>query len=435
MTQQTNKVPDLNLSEFCKGQFWPIYPPSFEDMYRRLSAESANGLSQHATLMPKTSPADRGYTISDDGTAIISISGPLTKRMGLTSFLFGGTSYIEIKNAFKTALSDDEVNSILLRIDSPGGVVNGLDDTVDMIFENRGRKRVVAYADGMMASAAYAIGSAADEVLAGPSAMVGSIGVLMVHEDWSKWNERVGIDVTYLTAGRYKALGNPDEPLSDLAKETFKAELNYLYSIFVDTVARNRDVEASTVLSDMADGRIFIGQQAVDAGLVDGVGNFDATLDYMDGKIIPDNYQLIINQGANNMAKEKENKITLETLIDDAPDLVESIEKEAAEIAAKTAYTDGVNAERERVMEILGADADAEETRKAIEAGTAAADAYKQFYTAERSKRAEGLRVLQQQATDPVEVTEPEMEPEKEEKTPAQQRVEWRPLSGPVAAT
>jgi len=427
------KSPDMNLSEFCKGQFWPIHPPAFEDMYRRLGQENRDGgLTQYAIDMQEKSVEKDFYSLLGD-TAIIPISGPLMKRESFFSFFFGGSSYAFIKAAVKAAMGDDEVASIVLRIDSPGGVVNGLEETADLIYDARDQKPIVAYADGMMASAAYWIGSAATELVAGATSMVGSIGVLMVHDDWSKSNERAGLNVTYLTAGKYKALGNPDEPLSDLARETFQAELNYLYTLFVETVARNRDVEEGKVLSDMADGRIFIGQQSADAGLVDYIGNFE--LAYERARALADDgtFKSLATNGGNTMSKNEDIKITIELLKESAPDLLAQIENDAFTAGSEAGLSDGVTAERARVMEILDADADMDQTRTAIKDGTEANAAFKLFYEAEKSKRAQGLAELETEATPAAGVEDPAEDPP-DDQTPQQKRRAWRPATGPLAA-
>lgn len=137
---------------------------------------------------------------------------------------------------------------------------------------------MVAFASGYMASAAYWIGSAADAVIADKTAMVGSIGVVTVHADLSEADKRSGIKRTVLTAGKYKAIGNNAEPLSKEAGAVIQSELDYIYSVFIDSVARNRSVAVSSVLKNMADGRIFIGRQALDAGLVDQVGSLSTAL-------------------------------------------------------------------------------------------------------------------------------------------------------------
>ena len=426
------KAPDLNLSEFCKGQFWPIHPPAFEEMYRRLGAENASGgLTQYAVTLSEKSVEKDLYSLLGD-TAIIGINGPLMKRESFAFFFFGGSSYAFIQAAVKAALVDDEVASIVLRVDSPGGMVNGLEETADLIFNARAKKPIVAYADGMMASAAYEIGSAAGEIVAGATAMAGSIGVLMVHEDWSKHNEKNGIDVTYLTAGKYKALGNPDEPLSDLARETFQGELNYLYTLFVETVARNRDVEEGQVLSDMADGRIFIGQQAVDAGLVDYVGNFELAYERAQALADGGHFKFLATNGGNKMSKDENIKITMETLKETAPDLLAQIENDAFTAGSEAGITDGTVAERARVMEILEADADPQQTRTAIKDGIAANAAFKSFYEAEKSKRAQGLNNMETEATETAGVEEP-AGAVPDNQTPAEKRRAWKPVSGPSA--
>ena len=423
------EAPDLNLNEFCRGQMWAIHPYAFEEMYRRLVAENAaGGLTRYAVDLQRKQVEKDFYDLQG-ATAIIPISGPLMKRDSFSLFFFGGTSYAYVQAAVKEALADDEVESILLRIDSPGGVVNGLEETVDLIFNSRGQKPIVAYADGMMASAAYEIGSAAGEVVAGPTAMVGSIGVLMVHEDWSKYNEMAGIDVTYLTAGKYKALGNPDEPLSDLARDTFQAELDYLYTIFVGTVARNRDAEESTVLTDMADGRIFIGQQAADAGLVDRIGNISMAIERAGRLAAGGQLQYLLKTGGHTMA---DTKITFEMLKAEAPDLVKKIEDDAFTAGADTGYADGVNAERARVTEIMEADADYAQTVTAIKDGVEASAAFKLFYEAEKSKRAAGLKELESQASAAAGIEEP-ADAVEEPKTEAEKRRAWKPAAGPAA--
>ena len=426
----------LNLSEFCKGQFWQINPPAFEEMYRRLSQENtAPGLLQYAADMQSKTTEKDFYTLQDD-VAIIPITGPLSKRAGFMSLFFGGTSYAFIQMAVKEALADDEVAAIVLNIDSPGGVVNGLDETVDLIYESHGQKPIMAYADGMMASAAYEIGSAADEVLAGPSSMIGSIGVLMVHEDWSVFNEKNGISVTYLTAGRYKALGNPDEPLSSLARDTFQAELDIFYTLFVEKVARNRDVDVSKVISDMADGRMFIGQQAADAGLVDKIGNFKLVLDQAQSMTDSAVNIKFLNPGGLTMSKTEINELSIELLQDNAPELLAQIQKiardEGISQGLTQGYADGMTDERARVTEILGADAAPEQTRKAIEDGIAADSAYKQFYQAEKDKRAQGLDNLAAEAS-PVQPASDPDDP-KVPKNHEQQRAEWAPVMGPAAS-
>jgi ClpP class serine protease len=180
----------------------------------------------------------------------------------------------------------------------------------------------------MMASAAYMVGSAADKIVVGKNAELGSIGVLMIHTDYSKAMEKVGVKRTYLKAGKFKALGNPAEPLSDEAREVFQAELNHIYGNFIDTVALNRDVEVEKVRADMADGRIFIGNQAVGAGLADEVGNLQTALAYASGDEI-------------STRRQDEMKIeTYEQLKAAAPEILKAAEDTARADGAKSVDVD-----------------------------------------------------------------------------------------------
>jgi len=211
------------------------------------------------------------YTM-DGSTAIVSIEGVLAKKMNFFMDISGGTSTQIIESDFKAAMRDPAVAAIILSIDSPGGTVDGTEGLADTIYNARGTKPIIAMADGTMASAAYWIGSAADKVYAvDNSTQVGSIGVVATHEDYSQAEHAAGVKVTEITAGKYKRVASSHEPLTQDGRATIQSMVDHVYSNFVDTVARNRGVGVAKVSDEMADGRIFLGQQAVKAGLVDGV--------------------------------------------------------------------------------------------------------------------------------------------------------------------
>lgn len=272
-------------TDFAKGAAWAIKPERFEELMRQFHEAATLGekhAEQVVTIGERRNERTL-YRVDDDGVATIQINGPLIKGADFFDRLFGFADYLDIQKAIRAAVEDQQVNGIMLDIDSPGGTVNGSDETAEAIFAVRGVKPIIAYSSGMMASAAYWLGSAADKIIVGKNAELGSIGVLMIHRDWSKAEERFGVKTTYLRAGKFKALGNPSEPLSEEAREVFQSELNHIYSNFIETVALHRDVETEKVKADMADGRIFIGVQAVGAGLADEVGNLQTALAYAGG--------------------------------------------------------------------------------------------------------------------------------------------------------
>ena len=142
------------------------------------------------------------------------------------------------------------------------------------MFELSKIKPIVAVSDAVMASAAYWIGSAANAVfISGRTVNVGSIGVVATHRYSA---EAPTSKTTEITAGKYKRMGSALEPLNDEARAYMQAQVDQIYSVFVDAVAQHRGVSADQVIEHMADGRIFVGQQAIDAGLVDGVATVDA---------------------------------------------------------------------------------------------------------------------------------------------------------------
>lgn len=207
-----------------------------------------------------------------DGVAVIPVEGVIARKMNLFSRISGGTSSQMLGGDFAAALDDPKVHSLLLLIDSPGGEVSGTQELANQIFAARGQKPVVALCEGMMASAAYWIGSAADELyISCDTTQVGSIGVIASHTDASRAEQMRGVKVTEITAGKYKAVGSPHAPLSAEDREVIQGDVDYIYSVFVNDVARNRSVDVQKVLAEMADGKIFLGRQALEAGLVDGM--------------------------------------------------------------------------------------------------------------------------------------------------------------------
>jgi signal peptide peptidase SppA len=336
----------MDLTEFSKGAAWSIMPETFDQLIRHYQEVRVNLSDDEKTVaISNANGSDGEPYLIQDGVAIIPVSGPLLKRPSLFSRIFGGSSYQEIGGMIQMAVADSRVRALMLNIDSPGGVVNGTEGLSDLIFNLRKQKPIIAYSDGNMTSAAYWIGSAAETIVVGPTSTLGSIGVLMIHSDYSEMDKKIGLKTTYITAGKYKALGNDSEPLTLEAKEYFQDRLNYLYSIFVDSVARNRDVETEKVLADMAEGRLFIGQQAVDVGLADRVGTMDSSIDLV-RTMIDDNQYLI---------KAEENKMDIENaeqLAEAFPALVLEIQdgsKKSAEEQGKLALTE----ERNRIVDLV----------------------------------------------------------------------------------
>lgn len=201
---------------------------------------------------------------------VLSIHGPLFQRFDLMAWWFGGAGYDVIGAAFDTLLADDEVKSIVIDFDSPGGEVAGSADLSDQIHAARGTKPIRAVANDSCYSAAYKIASAADDVTVTRTGGVGSIGTIATHLDVTGYDAQMGLRYTLIHAGARKADGNPHIPLSEEARDEIQDEVNRLREIFIDTVARNRDMGDGEVRDTEA--APFYGPAGVDAGLADQVG-------------------------------------------------------------------------------------------------------------------------------------------------------------------
>lgn len=160
--------------------------------------------------------------------------------------------------------------------------MDGTETLAELVREAGRIKPIVAFADGLMASAAYWIGSAATEVIASSATtQIGSIGVVTSHTDISKAQDAAGIKTTEISAGKYKRLASHYAPLSAAGAEMLQSQVDQLYTIFVDAVAINRGVEPETVLEDMADGRVFLAKQAKKRNMIDRIASLEVTLSHM----------------------------------------------------------------------------------------------------------------------------------------------------------
>lgn len=210
------------------------------------------------------------------GVGVISIHGTLVNNKAWYNQLLGNSSYPEIREALIHAATDKDVKAIALDIQSGGGMVSGAMDTAELIAQiDTNVKPVYAFSDSHMQSAAYWLGSSARSIEVGPTAEVGSVGVLLVHKEVSKALENEGIKATVIRSGKYKALGASVEPLTQEGRETLQAQVDQVNKIFVDYVAKARKTSADAFEASAGQGRVFIGQAAVDAGLVDGITSFD----------------------------------------------------------------------------------------------------------------------------------------------------------------
>jgi signal peptide peptidase SppA len=216
--------------------------------------------------------------------AVLPLRGVIAHRIGSMGEASGGISTERFAAMFRQVVADDQVGTIVFDVDSPGGTIPGVQELAAEIFAARGKKRMVAVANSLMASAAYWIASQADEIVSIPSGTIGSIGVFTAHQDLSQALEQEGVKVTLISAGTYKTEGNPFEPLSDEARQFMQDRVDAAYGQFVKDVARGRGVSVSAVKSGYGEGRALPAKDALAAGLVDRIATMDETLGKLVGR-------------------------------------------------------------------------------------------------------------------------------------------------------
>lgn len=229
-----------------------------------------------ASAAPLTRRADKPYDMTDTGIAVIPIVGELVQRTGGMQPFSGMIPYAYIGKKLQAAVDDPEVRGILLEIDSPGGEVNGCFELAQQLLDAREKKRVWAVANEVAYSAAYALAGAASRLYVPQTGGVGSIGVIMLHLDQSKRDQAQGLAYTYIIAGARKKDFNPHEPLSSEAQAIGQAEVDRIYEIFVDHVARARGLSPEAVRATEAG--VMNPEAALAGGYIDGVKTLAETL-------------------------------------------------------------------------------------------------------------------------------------------------------------
>lgn len=244
---------------------FPMYDPLAEPC---LWSSTEAGLQKHVALHanPQQGDAGRGGSLKMEGSgATIFVLGPLVRTDADAAY--GETSYEAIRSSLQIALDDPSVETIELFINSPGGDVSGLPELAGFIEGAARQKKMYAWIDGLGASAAYWLASATGDIRTSPSAQVGSIGVLYVHDDMTGFLKSFfGIERTWMQAGKYKTVGAPKK-LSEEEKAAIQAQLDAVYDKFTTFVASRMGLDLSEK-GAWADGRLFTGEKARDLGLV-----------------------------------------------------------------------------------------------------------------------------------------------------------------------
>ncbi len=314
------------------------------------------------------------------GVGIITIAGTLVTEDSWVNSYLGRTSYGEIQRAAMVAAARTDVNTILLDITSPGGNVIGARETMLTLKAVGKEKPLIAFAE-MAASSSYWLASTAQKRYISATGIGGSIGVVARHVEYSKMNEKEGIKETVLRAGQYKQLMNSSEPLTDAAVTETMRLLDESYRVFVQDVSTNLGVPFAQI-DNVAQGREYLGQQAVDAGLFNKVSDFQEVLAALviteeeGGSIVNKNKSLTYSMAsafaASAAGRELQDEVTPEEGVEQNADAGEVVEEASVEVTPEEQLELDLKASQERVAEL---EATVAEAKTAAEESTAVMEA------------------------------------------------------------
>ncbi|WP_017325566.1 signal peptide peptidase SppA [Synechococcus sp. PCC 7336] len=254
--------------------------------------------SRQSSITPSSSesiapPSLSGESFWPRGDRIVAISlqGPISAD---ASGLMGSR---KVAARLRQLAKEDRVKGVLLKLNSPGGTVGASQELYRAVKKVRENKPIVVAVGDLAASGAYYTASAADEIVAYPGSLVGSIGVIIQGINAAELLEKIGISPETIKTGQFKDLLSPTRALSEPERELLADLIDNAYQQFIEDVARGRQhlpENAEAVLSEevmqaregmtveqvrqLADGRIFTGQQALAAGLVDELGGIDEAI-------------------------------------------------------------------------------------------------------------------------------------------------------------
>jgi len=264
---------------FALSHPWAVMPEMLSMiasiLARRIAGQEVDRAEIEAALVNrKNLPQPRAGSI-----AIIPVYGVIAPRMNLMSEMSGGTTFEKLSSQLREVVANKAISTIVLDVDSPGGSVAGNAEFVSEIMRARTKKPVIAVAKYLMGSAAYHLSAAATEIVAEPSAHVGSIGTYMIHNDLSEALKQLGVKRTFISAGEGKVDGNSAEPLSEQAHARMDALVDDAFGQFVSNVVKGRGqgMTSERVRKEWK-AHVYTATEALSLGMIDKIGTLDETV-------------------------------------------------------------------------------------------------------------------------------------------------------------
>jgi protease-4 len=260
---------------------------------------AASGCSFNLGAFGSVQPLVESVVLGDSGPkiALLELEGTLRERGSGGPFGFNRPSLLaHVREALDLAAEDDDVRALLLRIESPGGTVSAsesLHHEIEQWQEETGRP-VVAFLQGIAASGGYYVALTADTIIAQPSTVTGSIGVVMINLNVAGLLEKIGVRDQTFTSGPFKDAGSMLREMRPDERAQLQGVVDDLHARFLEVVAQGRPELAPERISALADGRVFTARQAQEAGLVDRIGYLEDAVESLEQRLGVEESRLVV---------------------------------------------------------------------------------------------------------------------------------------------
>lgn len=257
------------------NSYWSVCPTSMP-----IVAEAI----KRAVAAPIDDAQRYGLPVRKQGsTAVVSLRGAIIKEAGwLSKYGFAGSR--DTGAALRAAAVDDDVEQIVMVVDSPGGSVDGLDELAQTVKAVNSTKPVIVQVDGMMASAAVYASAYASKIYAGRRDLIGSIGTRIALYDYSEAFNQAGIRAIAVDTGEHKSAGLMGTEITPEQESEFQRIVDGYFADFLAVVEEGRGIDRE-LLEVLADGRVFFAnEEPLESGLIDGIQSLEQTLSMFTSK-------------------------------------------------------------------------------------------------------------------------------------------------------
>lgn len=251
---------------------------AYKNLQEKLPDLLTSNLALEASSGSDAALVEPSYKVIN-GVGVIPIQGGLVNANIPPEIgrMLGITSYATLQQAIYLAAEDDEVERVVLEINSPGGAVSGLEPTLEALQFLKSKKPIASFLD-TCASAAYWLGSIGENIVLSKLGVVGSIGVIFQMFNMTEQLKKDGVEPIVVRSVEKKARLNPYEPTTEDVRLEVQQHVDYIHKQFVQQVVTNRRLTFDFVQSEMADGRTFFGKEAITRRFVDSIGTLDSLI-------------------------------------------------------------------------------------------------------------------------------------------------------------